>query len=101
VWEVVRTLPRRQATALVLYYLADESVAGVAEAMGCAEGTAKAHLHQGRASLARLLGDPDPDPEPDPDPSTTTATATTHAPAIDAPALPTPIVPTDTTEGTR
>lgn len=60
VWEVVRTLPRRQATALVLYYLADESVASVAEAMGCAEGTAKAHLHQGRAALARLLGDADP-----------------------------------------
>ena len=29
VWQVVRSLPRRQATALVLYYLADESVAGV------------------------------------------------------------------------
>ena len=58
IWQVVRTLPRRQATALVLYYLADESVTSVAEAMGCAEGTAKAHLHQGRAALARLLGDP-------------------------------------------
>ena len=60
IWEVVRTLPRRQATALVLYYLADESIASVADSMGCAEGTAKAHLHQGRAALARRLSDPNP-----------------------------------------
>ncbi len=79
VWGLVRSLPRRQATALVLYYLADESVASVAEAMGCAEGTAKAHLHQGRAALARLLGDPAP----------TTAVPTTD-----------PTDPTDPPEGT-
>lgn len=56
VWAVVRTLPRQQARALVLYYLADESVADLAVSLGCAEGTAKAHLHQGRAALAARLG---------------------------------------------
>jgi RNA polymerase sigma-70 factor (ECF subfamily) len=56
VWEVVRTLPRQQAAALVLYYLADESIAALAESLGCAPGTAKAHLHQGRAALAARLG---------------------------------------------
>ncbi len=61
VWAVVRTLPRQQAAALVLYYLADESVADLAVSLGCAEGTAKAHLHQARRALARRLGHPDPE----------------------------------------
>lgn len=60
-WAQVRTLPRRQATAVTLYYLADASVADVAAAMGCAEGTAKAHLHQARAALAVRVGDPEPE----------------------------------------
>lgn len=61
-WAMVRTLPRRQAAAVALYYLADESVAEVAHDMGCAEGTAKAHLHQARQTLAARFGDPEPDP---------------------------------------
>jgi len=56
VWAVVRTLPRQQAAALVLYYLADESVADLAVSLDCAPGTAKAHLHQARAALAARLG---------------------------------------------
>lgn len=63
VWAAVRTLPRQQAAALALYYLADESVAALAASLGCAPGTAKAHLHQGRAALARILGEPDPEEE--------------------------------------
>lgn len=55
VWAAVRTLPRQQAAAVVLYYLADESVADLAVSLGCAEGTAKAHLHQARAALATRL----------------------------------------------
>lgn len=54
-WAVVRRLPRRQAAAVTLYYLEDRSVAEVAAILGCADGTAKAHLHKGRAALARLL----------------------------------------------
>lgn len=64
VWAAVRGLPRQQAAALALYYLADESVADLATSLGCAPGTAKAHLHQGRAALARILGEPDPEEEP-------------------------------------
>jgi len=54
-WSVVRTLPRQQAAAVALHYLEDRSVAEVAAAMGCAEGTAKVHLSRGRAALARRL----------------------------------------------
>jgi RNA polymerase sigma factor (sigma-70 family) len=44
-------LPLRQRAAVVLRYLGGLSVAEVAEAMGCAEGTVKATLH---AALLRL-----------------------------------------------
>jgi len=44
-------LPPRQRAAVVLRFLADLTVAEVAEAMGCAEGTVKSTLH---AALAHL-----------------------------------------------
>jgi RNA polymerase sigma-70 factor (ECF subfamily) len=53
----VRALPRRQQTAVVLYYLAGLPVAEVAGTMGCREGTVRAHLAKARTSLARDLGD--------------------------------------------
>lgn len=56
VWQEVRSLPRRQAQAVALFYLDDLAVAEIAEVMGCAVGTVKAHLHQARASLAKALG---------------------------------------------
>lgn len=52
----VRGLPRRQAQAAVLRYVDDLSVAEIAEAMGCAEGTVKAHLHGARRRLVGQLG---------------------------------------------
>ncbi|CAN5637686.1 SigE family RNA polymerase sigma factor [soil metagenome] len=58
-WALVRQLPDRQGAAVALYYLEDRPVAEVAAILGCAEGTAKAHLHKGRASLARLLDHPE------------------------------------------
>lgn len=58
-WAVVRGLPPRQAAAVTLFYLEDRPVAEVAAILGCAEGTAKAHLHKGRAALARLLENPE------------------------------------------
>jgi RNA polymerase sigma-70 factor (ECF subfamily) len=54
-WSLVRTLPDRQRAAVALHYLDDLSVADIADAMGCAEGTAKAHLHKGRLALAAHL----------------------------------------------
>lgn len=59
-WQLVRELPPRQAAAVALHYLDDLSVAEMAEALGCAEGTAKAHLHKARRALAsRLTEEPD------------------------------------------
>ena len=47
----VAALPPRQRTALVLRYYADLPVSEVAAAMGCAEGTVKAHTAKALASL--------------------------------------------------
>lgn len=58
-WELVRRLPRQQAAAVALHHLEDRSVAEVATILGCAEGTAKAHLHRGRTALARMLDLPE------------------------------------------
>ncbi len=55
-WAAVRALPKRQAQVVALYYLEDLSVARIAELMGCAEGTVKAHLHKARMNLAAALG---------------------------------------------
>jgi RNA polymerase sigma factor (sigma-70 family) len=55
-WSAVRRLPRRQAQAVALRYHSDLSVREVAAVMGCAEGTAKAHLHAARQALAAVLG---------------------------------------------
>jgi RNA polymerase sigma-70 factor, ECF subfamily len=55
VWVAVRALPRRQQEAVVLFYVADLPLADVAVAMGCAEGTAKAHLARARESLRGAL----------------------------------------------
>ena len=58
-WALVRRLPARQAAAVALHHLEDRPVAEVAAILGCAEGTAKAHLHRGRAALARMLDLPE------------------------------------------
>jgi RNA polymerase sigma-70 factor (sigma-E family) len=54
-WAAVRRLPRRQAQAVVLYYGDDLATDDVARAMGCAEGTVRALLHQARTALATVL----------------------------------------------
>jgi RNA polymerase sigma-70 factor (ECF subfamily) len=40
---------------VALHYLEDLSVADIARVLGCAEGTVKAQLHNGREALARRL----------------------------------------------
>jgi RNA polymerase sigma factor (sigma-70 family) len=54
-------LAPRQRAAVVLRYLGDLSVAEVARAMGCAEGTIKSTLH---TALARLRVDLDEEHQP-------------------------------------
>ena len=56
-WKTVRSLPKRQAQSLALYYLEDRPVAEIAEILGCSGSTVKVHLHKGRAALARRLGE--------------------------------------------
>jgi RNA polymerase sigma-70 factor, ECF subfamily len=55
-WAAVRALPTRQASVLVLHYYEDLPVSDIAKVLDIAEGTVKAHLHQGRHNLARRLG---------------------------------------------
>jgi RNA polymerase sigma-70 factor (ECF subfamily) len=50
------TLPPAQRRVVVLHYLADMSVAEVAEQEGVAVGTVKSWLHRGRIALAAQLG---------------------------------------------
>lgn len=54
-WALVRELPPRQAAAVALHYLDDLSITEVAAILDCAEGTAKAHLHKERQTLAARL----------------------------------------------
>ncbi len=56
-WKAVRSLPTRQAQAIALFYLEDRAVTDIAELLGCTESTVKVHLHKGRTSLARRLGE--------------------------------------------
>ena len=50
-------LAPRQRAAVVLRYLADLSIAEVADAMGCAEGTVKSTLHSALARMRVELDD--------------------------------------------
>jgi RNA polymerase sigma-70 factor, ECF subfamily len=54
-WQAVRSLPRRQAQVVALFYLEDRPVAEIADVLNVAVGTVKKHLHDGRRALARLL----------------------------------------------
>jgi RNA polymerase sigma factor (sigma-70 family) len=58
VWRAVRALPRRQSQVIALRYVADASVAEIAQTLGLAEGTVKAQLYRGRHALATRLAAP-------------------------------------------
>jgi RNA polymerase sigma-70 factor (sigma-E family) len=51
--EAMRALTPRQRTAIVLRYVDDLDIAGVARAMDCSVGTAKSHLSRAREELRR------------------------------------------------
>ena len=58
VWDVVRGLPDRQRTAVVLRYVADLTEDDIATAMGITRGTVASTLAAARRSLAGLLAEP-------------------------------------------
>lgn len=60
-WEALRSLPLREREAIALRYVADLSVAEVAEVMGISSGTAAWTLHSAHHRLARAMGEVDPD----------------------------------------
>jgi RNA polymerase sigma-70 factor (ECF subfamily) len=62
VCSAVRSLPRRQREVVALHYFADYSVSEIALALDIAEGTVKAHLHQGRTRLEHQLSGTEPAP---------------------------------------
>jgi RNA polymerase sigma-70 factor (sigma-E family) len=59
VTDAVRRLPGSQRAAIVLHYFEDRPVAEIAAILGCAEPTARVHLHRGRNRLRELLGEAD------------------------------------------
>lgn len=74
-------LTERQRTAVVLHHVADLPYAEVAEAMGIAEGTVGATLHQARQALAgHLIDVPLPSDPPSPGCAVADATPTGTAP---------------------
>jgi len=57
VHDALRRLPHSQRAAVVLHYFEGMPVKEIAELLGCAEATAKVHLHRARKRLAEILGE--------------------------------------------
>lgn len=51
----ISRLPRRQATAVLLHIVEEQSYQDIARAMGCSESTVRVHVMRGRERLARSL----------------------------------------------
>lgn len=63
----LQQVPAKRRKAIVMHYLADMSIASIAEHTGAKEGTVKSWLHRGRRELAELLTDEAPGRAADPD----------------------------------
>jgi RNA polymerase sigma-70 factor (ECF subfamily) len=53
--QAIARLPRKQSTALLLHVLEDQSYGQVADALGCAEATARKHAARARDRLRQTL----------------------------------------------
>ena len=67
VWDLVRSLPDRQRTAVVLRYLADLAEGDIATVMGVTRGTVASTLADARRALAAVL--PESEAEVDEEPA--------------------------------
>ncbi len=54
--DALHALSPQQRAAVALHYLEDRSTPEIADLLGCAESTARVHLHRGRHALAHHLG---------------------------------------------
>jgi RNA polymerase sigma factor (sigma-70 family) len=54
-WAAVRALPKRQAQAVALHYVADLPVAEIAAVLGCSTGTVQTHLFRARQTLSGVV----------------------------------------------
>jgi RNA polymerase sigma-70 factor (ECF subfamily) len=57
----VSRLPGMQRAAITLFYFEDRPISDIADLLGCAEATARVHLHRARKRLAQILGEEDGD----------------------------------------
>ena len=60
VWQALGALSQRQRAVVVLRYYADLSEAEIADTLGIATGTVKAHAHAALAALGTTIGAADP-----------------------------------------
>jgi RNA polymerase sigma factor (sigma-70 family) len=60
VLQAIAQLPRKQALAVLMRILQEESFDVIAHSLGCSEITARIHVSKGRARLQRLLAHLDP-----------------------------------------
>jgi RNA polymerase sigma-70 factor (ECF subfamily) len=51
----IKELPGMQRAAIVLFYFEDRPLAEISDILGCAEPTARVHLHRARKHLADVL----------------------------------------------
>jgi RNA polymerase sigma-70 factor (ECF subfamily) len=59
VWDLVRALPERQRTAVVLRYVGDLEEETIAQVMGVTRGTVASTLSDARRSLSAVLTEPE------------------------------------------
>lgn len=60
-WHVCGELPRLQRAAVVLRFHEDLEFAEIARILGCAESTARSHVHRALRTLRARLGEVDDD----------------------------------------
>lgn len=56
-WALCGELPAVQRAAVVLRFYQDHTYADIGEILGCAEATARSHVHRALARMRRRLGD--------------------------------------------